>query len=485
MTNIILRKLDEACAAHPDKVAFREYGGKSITYSELRRRAYSIAYAILGLAPDDDAPVAVPVGRSADGICGIFGAIAAGRWYVPVDSELPDDRIASLLGVCSPFAVIGDLHTDAVKIPTDGLPDAPDGFVPAGRDADAPMFGIFTSGSTGVPKLVVKSEKAMMSFIGVYAETFSFTDGEVFGNQIPFYFDASTKDIFTTVYTGATCVIIPAQAFSFPVNLIGILNECRVTTIVWVPSALTVAARFNVFSAATPETVKNVLFVGERMPVKYLNAWMAALPGARFVNLYGSTEVAGNSCYYVVDRVFDDGGILPIGRPFEGTGVYILGDDGNECTEGEICISGDGLAIGYYNDPEKTSAVFRTAELRGKTLRICRSGDFGRLGPDGNFVCVSRRDSQIKHMGHRIELGEIEAAAGAVEGVGECCCFYDEEHEKIVLFFSAASDIGRDIRRVLSSKLPKYMIPHKYRYAESLPHNRNGKIDRALLKKSL
>ena len=488
-TDCITSALFAHAAACPDKAAFLDAAsGTQLTYAELKSAALQYAAAIRAVPNPDNAPVAILANRSTGALSAMFGVLLSGGWYVPVDAELPPERRALLLSVCAPALIldvtgVGAAEAAVPVLQPQDLPAAAAETSLPERNGDSPLFGIFTSGSTGMPKLVVNSLRAMASFIEVYCGTFGFTADDVFGNQIPFYFDASTKDIFSTVYLGASCVIIPAKEFSFPVNLVKTLNDYAVTRIVWVPSALGIAAKFKVFAAAKPRYLKTVLFVGERMPVKYLNEWMDNLPDTQFVNLYGSTEVAGNSCYYVIDRRFDGADILPIGKPFAGTQVFIVfPETGLPADEGEIVVAGPGLADGYYRNPEKTAAVFRDVRIPGFEGRAYFSGDIGRLNPEGQFVCLSRSDSQIKHMGHRIELGEIESFAAAVDFVTEACCCYDAENEKIVLFFSADTDRTADLRHVLAEKLPKYMVPHKFRYMEALPHNRNGKLDRALMK---
>jgi len=499
ISNIYIESLHKFASLTPDKTAFAEYGGVSLDYKTLSSLTMKLAGAILGAVPEDpsDRPVAILVDRGVLPVPAMLGVSASGHWYTAVDAELPADRLKFMLSLCAPSAVVNAsamTDEDAAMICQGSAEPAPvfisleawknSSGIPASmlpeRDDSLPMFGIFTSGSTGTPKLVVKSRRAMASFTEVYNKTFELTPDDVFGNQIPYFFDASTKDIFSTVTLGASCIAIPQKAFAFPVNLVGILNECRVTTICWVPSALSAAAKFNVFAVSKPEYLKKVLFVGEKMPVKYLNIWRDALPGVTFVNLYGSTEVAGNSCYYTVDREFGPADILPIGRPFDGTRVFIIDPaTGLPAPEGEICVAGPGLADGYYKAPEKTASVFREVTLPDYSGRLYFSGDYGRIDENGMLVCVSRRDSQIKHMGHRIELGEIEAAALSCEGVGEAVCLYDSENERIVLFYSAAEDISRGMRREMSEKLPKYMLPHSFLYRPELPHNRNGKLDRA------
>lgn len=496
--SIILSSIEKWAELTPEKAVFTDCEGETVSYrrffSEVKRTAAGLLTYFGGKMPEE--PVAVAVGRDVRSLVAMFGVFAAGGWYLPVDGELPEERLTQLLCISKPslflwgtaeplkacsFAPV--MKTEELwKLAEAQGTDTGWSLPSLGKD-DQPMFGIFTSGSTGLPKLVVKSRRAMEQFTRIYCRTFGFTGEEVFGNQIPFYFDASTKDIFATVLTGATTVILPAKAFSFPVNLVKLLNEYEVTSIVWVPSALATAARFNVFSAELPAKLKNILFVGEKMPVRYLNCWRNALPEANFVNLYGSTEVAGNSCYYKVDRAFGEEDILPIGVPFEGTKVFLLDEQGKPAKEGEICVAGEGLAIGYYLDPEKTAEAFRTVSIPEEAFegRIYRSGDYGKLNEKGELVCVSRKDGQIKHMGHRIELGEIEAAVMAADYIKECCCLYNPKEEKIYLCYSAENECKKELHADLSKRLPKYMLPHKWVYLPELPHNRNGKIDRAAL----
>ncbi|MBO7376268.1 MAG: AMP-binding protein, partial [Clostridia bacterium] len=358
----IVSALEYNARTFPDKPAFIEPEGRSFSWSETRDAAMSVASALASAGRRRDLPVAVTVGRDASCVAAILGCIAAGRWYVPIDGELPPERMKMMIGVADPELIVSSLPGASAHglpvIDPSSLPAAGN-YLPSPASGDEPLFGIFTSGSTGTPKLVVKSSRAMTSFIAEFIGEFGFSPNEVFGNQIPFFFDASTKDLFATVALGAACVIIPQKEFSFPVNLVSILNKYKVTSVVWVPSALSIAARFNVFSAALPETLANILFVGEQMPVKYLNVWMNALPGAEFVNLYGSTEVAGNSCFYRVPRGLPDDAILPVGRPFNGIRVFLAGPDGTDADEGEIAVAGPWLANGYWRDPEKTASVFR------------------------------------------------------------------------------------------------------------------------------
>ena len=481
-----LESLRHWAQVQPDKVIFKEPGTEGVTYKAFYGQVCNIAGSLLrsfsGKMPE--APIAVVVDRDIDSLAAMFAVCAAGGWYVATDCALPADRAELLLSVCAPAALLYPSQNDPfpnVKLQKIFAGGAEDFTVDAfpHREETLPMFGIFTSGSTGVPKLVVKDSRGIRKFIEDYCSTFAFTADEVFGNQIPFYFDASTKDIFATVHLGATCVILPQKAVFIPVHLIQMLNDENVSTFVCVPSVMSMAARFEAFSAMKPTTLKNVLFVGERMPIRHLNYWRGELPQVRFVNLYGSTEVAGNSCYYVVDRAFGEDEVLPIGHTFPTSRLFLLDENGCEAREGEICVAGDGLAIGYYNDPVKTDAVFRTESLSDFSGRVYHSGDYGRVNDKGEYICIARKDAQIKHMGHRIELGDIEVCASALPYVSECCCLYGAAAEKIILFCACAEEDKKRIRKDLAEKLPKYMLPHDYVCAPELPHNRNGKLDRA------
>ena len=481
-----LNLLKHWAEVQPEKEVFKEPGKEGLTYGQFYQQVCSVANGLLrffdGKMPE--APVAIVVDRDVQSLVSMFGVCAAGGWYVPMDSALPADRAELLLSVCAPAVLLYATETDPFpqsdvpKLYVDTTENCGEYAFPE-RDEALPLFGIFTSGSTGIPKLVVKDGRGIRKFIESYCKNFGLTSEEKFGNQIPFYFDASTKDIFATVYLGATSVILPQKAVFIPMHLIQMLNDESITTFVCVPSVMSVAARFEVFSAMKPTTLKNVLFVGERMPVRHLNYWRSELPEVQFVNLYGSTEVAGNSCFYIVNRDFGEEEVLPIGKTFDTAQVFLLDENGAPAEEGEICVAGDGLALGYYKDVEKTNAAFRNLVLESFDGRVYHSGDYGRINAYGEYICIARKDAQIKHMGHRIELGDIEVCASALDYIAECCCLFAADAEKIILFCACAQEDRKRIRKDLSAKLPKYMLPHEYVCFTELPHNRNGKIDRA------
>ena len=191
-------------------------------------------------------------------------------------------------------------------------------------------------------------------------------------------------------------------------------------------------------------------------------------------------------CWYRVEREFGPDEAIPIGRPFPNREVLLLTEDGRPAEpgqEGEICVRGTALTLGYYNDPERTGKAFVQNPLNTAYPElIYKTGDIGRYNSEGELVFVSRKDYQIKHMGHRIELGEIEVNVAMLLEVRMAACIYDGERKKLVLFYVGEPD-AKELTAALKTKLPRYMLPNRIIRLEQLPFTANGKIDRIALKK--
>ena len=492
MDTNILNYLDQTENLYPKKVAFCDSEGGKITFCDLKREVEQIGSYITNRVLCTNCPIVVLTERNIRSVSSFLGAVYSGNFYIPVDASLPETRINEMLAAASPVLIIN--CSDRKFESLNG--DVVDYFEIFRNDIKlverkevtnlSPLYGIFTSGSTGLPKLVVKNHLSLISFIEQYVELFGFNADDVQGNQIPFYFDASTKDLFTTIKTGCTTNIIAKGLFSQPGKLAQYLIDNAITSICWVPSALSM---FNVFAKIKPEQIKRVLFVGEPMPAKQLNVWIKALPNARYINLYGSTENAGNCLFYEINGEVDESKRIPIGKPFPNVKVFLLDEDNRLILpsqtdiSGEICVSGDIVALGYYADPELTARKFIQNPInRVYHEQIFKTGDVGKYDQDGNIVCLCRQDYQIKLNGCRIELGDIEVAAISLADVNSACCIFDEERKRIVLFYASGEDVKEKLITHLKSKLPAYMLPAKYIYLPQLPLNANGKIHRTKLK---
>ncbi|MBQ6540809.1 MAG: AMP-binding protein, partial [Oscillospiraceae bacterium] len=228
-----------------------------------------------------------------------------------------------------------------------------------------------------------------------------------------------------------------------------------------------------------------VAFGSEVFPIKQFKRWRKALPEARFINLYGPTEATGMCCYYIVDRDFEAGEAIPIGRPFDNREIILLTDDDRRAEDGEvgeICVRGNSLTMGYYHAFDKTAEVFVQNPLNDRYPElIYRTGDLARKNERGELVFVSRKDYQIKHMGHRIELGEIEAIVDLTDNVSMSCCVFDSEKDRISLYYVGGVE-EKELLEILKDKLPRYMLPNRVKKLETMPLTANGKLDRVTLK---
>ena len=489
----LLHEFEATVCALPDKAALC-CGEQRYSFSALRSLAARLGTAI---AARMDAPgaIGVLVRRSAETGVLFLGALYAGCYYVPLDPDMPQPKLRAILADADVRILLGEeeqrllaqeLGYGAVFLTVaDAARD--EASVPPAED-DAPLYMVYTSGSTGKPKGVLKSHGAMLSFLDAFLATFPLAQDEIIGNQTPLFFDAAAKDFYLMLCRGCTMEIIPAEKFILPVRLIEYLNERQITYICWVPTALSLVTGLNTFRVVRPTTLRHVFFVGEVFPIKQLHRWLTELPEPEYVNLYGSSELAGVCCWYRIPH----GTLperLPIGRPLDNCRVWLHTPEGftdRPGVLGELWVESPALALCYYGDAEKTAATFSEQTLPdGRRARVLKTGDLAEFDATGALVFASRSDYQIKHMGRRIELGEIETAADALPEVDRCCCLYNEIKKRIELFCSLADGIdmdGKQVQGLLRGRLSDYMLPTKVWVLDALPLTPNGKLDRQTLK---
>ena len=497
--------LDLTAARLPEKVAYID-SDRELTFSEIRNEAYRLAGALAGEGIFKK-PVGIFLDQCVEVVPAIMGTAYAGNFYSILDVDMPEARIDKILATFEPAAIITarkfagkasdilrqsgrsdiriiiyeDEQEKELTAETEALVDAAKNRV-VSTDL---LYVLFTSGSTGMPKGVALSHGAVMAEVEWVPTAVQIDEDTIFANQAPFYFVMSTMEIFQTVRNGCTTCIPPRMAFAFPGMLMEYLIEHNVNTIYWVPTLLCMFANMGALEEEQLPPLRLVMASGEVMPVKQLNMWMDAFPDAVFVNQYGPTEMADICAYYIVDRRFRDTESLPIGRACEHMDLIILNDKDEEAApgeEGELCGRGPSLAYGYYNNPEKTAEAFVQNPLVGAyEEKIYRTGDLVRLNERGELIYITRKDFQIKHMGHRIELGEIETAASSLDGLDRCACVYDDVHKMIVMFYTGSIE-EKTATEGIRSLVPEYMVPARTIRLDVMPQNLNGKIDRKGLK---
>ena len=502
MVTNILEYLEQKAVRFPDKIAIADEKN-ALTFAQWKDYAERIGAA---LAEETKyarrKPVLVFVDRKIECLVGFMGVVESGNFYVPIDCKMPFERVKLISEVLDPVAAITITPSDEMilnQIAFDGVRFNYADVIQHNKNIDVlaiireqiidldPVYCIFTSGSTGVPKGVVISHRGMIDLAEWLVGTFELTNQDALGNQTPFYFDGSVKDICICLKAGATLNVIGKKYFTFPKLLIPFLNERHITSILWATSAIVLVGNSDILDVSVPQHIKLVTFAGEAMPAKQLKVWMNKLPGARFVNLYGPTEITVDCTYYEVDREFGDDEFIPIGRNCHNMQILVFNDD-NKLVEigepGELCVRGTGVALGYYNNKGKTSEVFVQNPLHDLYEdKIYRTGDIVKYNELGEIEFVSRKDFQIKHKGNRIEMGEIEVAVNSIPTVTNAACVFDQPNDKIVLYYTTSDCQDLDIINCVKEKLPVYMFPEVIIHLESMPYNMNGKIDRIELKK--
>lgn len=498
--NSVVRSLDIMRQIRGNAVAISACDGE-VTYAEYRNCARAIgSYLILRIGKINT-PIAVYMPKGKRALETYMGVLYSGNFYCPIPYGSPSERAKQMFSTLESFYlittydeldVVNDWGIDSDRIIIWDEIDKEvinDNLIEKSLaeiiDCD-PAYLLFTSGSTNIPKGVVVPHRAIIDRITWMKDEFSITYETVLGNQAPFHFDASMPDIFLNILAGARLVVPPDNIFSFVPELLAYLQEKRVNTLIWVPSALVNLTYKNAIKKLVLDQLELVIFCGEVMHNKYLNIFREVYPNTKFVNMYGPTEAAYACTYYVVDRTFEDNEPLPIGKPCGNTNIFLRNEKGETVKthneNGEICVRGSSLALGYYRNQIGVGFSFQDYSSDYYDM-MYHTGDIGYWNENDELMYVGRCDGQIKHMGYRIELGEIETAVLSMAGVNHACVLYDNNKDRIVLFYDSDDDScdRQYIINGMRNLIPKYMFPKAIYKMENLPFNLNGKIDRKKL----
>lgn len=496
----IMEYLEETKIKYPDKKAAIDENS-IITYKELYEDVKCLGLKIEEVISEQkQESVIILIDKSIDCLKAMLGVLYSGHYYVVMDVKTPKERFAEIVKTLENKILIttseysetcGKLGYTGEIIYIDGIERSSDYLKREERpyltriDTDL-AYVLFTSGSTGVPKGVAITHRSVIDYVEAYTEEVQLAQDDILGNQSPFYFDVSLKDIYMAQKVGATLCIIPSKYFMTPKKLLNYLANNEVSAIAWVPTAYRIIAKFNGLEKVKPQSLKKFIFSGEAMPIAVYQYWKKEYPDGVFIQQYGPTEITGACVSYRVEREFNEDETIPIGKPFRNTKILLINEQGRYIRPdetnivGEIFVKGSCLAVGYYNNWEKTKEGFVQNPLNDKYPDIVyQTGDLAYWNELQELVFVSRKDFQIKHSGHRIELGEIESRIMSIEGAcNGCCCIHDREKDEIVCFYVKNKLDKKQLVIMAHEKLPKYMLPAIYYEQEELPILPNGKIDR-------
>ncbi|MFD9698290.1 amino acid adenylation domain-containing protein [Lentzea sp. NPDC059081] len=493
-------------ARTPDAVAI-VHGERRLTYRRLDETANRVANTLLagGLRPGGRVCVLAP--KSPEMVAYLLGVLRAGGVCVPLDTASPVSRLASVVGQVGPCVLLAVaarsvLAADVLAAVSPEVVTAlvvPDGTAAAdvpvldetalaaasAQDPQAPVgesgvaYLLFTSGSTGEPKGVQLTHDGIAHFVGWAHDHFGFTAEDRVTCHLQMHFDGSLWDVYGALSCGAELHLVPPSASLTPIALVEFLRSSRVTQIATVPSMLSAIARYDVLTEDDLPDLRRLVWGGEVFLPDDLAYWMKRLPHVSFTGVYGTTEATIASCFHTVTD--PPGEPLPMGVAIPGEDVSVVGEDLVPLPDGEIgevVIGGAGVTPGYWRSPERTARAFFERDGR----RFYRTGDLGRIGPDGLLRFHGRADRQVKISGYRVELDDLLTALHSVPEVAAASVVTTPgrrgEPEICAAFVAAEQDLTVPVLRdAVARRVPAYMVPRRWLALEALPVNANGKTD--------
>jgi D-alanine--poly(phosphoribitol) ligase subunit 1 len=493
MQKLALEYLQKTQQKFPDKIALVDQNN-SISFAELWRRSILFAGWLTENFGRYNQPIVIDISKSTEAIIALIAVQLTGNIYVPIDSDTPLKRKEAIQKSLNNALVI-QLSSDNFLVnqktfniednsKTDNIESLEFRLFEAleqRTDLD-PLYIIFTSGTTGVPKGVTISNRSVIDYIDWACRTYEISNSEIIGNQAPLYFDNSVLDLYLTLAQGCELHLIPDETLAFPSSLAEYLSQNEINFIFFVPSVLGNLSALDMLGEYDLTKIKKLLFAGEPMPLQTIKYFRKHLPNSTLSNLYGPTEITVDCIYWIFGDELEKLEHTPLGKPCDNTKILFIDEEEKPLFEtdkiGEICVSGSGLSLGYWNQPEETRMAFiQNPVHENYSETIYKTGDLGYISSkDGLIYMIGRKDRQIKIRGRRVELGEIESAICRVEGIGQCAVLFDPNKQRITAFFSGEVTINK-LTETLREYLPSYMIPVEFLKQENFPTTSNGKMD--------
>ncbi len=501
MQKLAIEYLQKTWRKFPNKIAIVD-SKNSVSFEELWRQSIMLAGWLKENIGHYNQPIAVDIPKSIESVVALLAIQLTGNIYVPIDPETPPKRKKTILKSLNDALTIQLSSSNflvAEKIfnreeyakdkNLESLEIALFKNLENRIDLD-PLYIIFTSGTTGIPKGVTISNRSVIDYIDWAGKTYEISDSEIIGNQAPLYFDNSVLDLYLTFAKGCSLHLLDDETLAFPSFLAEYLERNKINFIFFVPSILGNLAALDMLAEYNLTEIKKLLFAGEPMPLQTIKYFRKHLPKSILSNLYGPTEITVDCIYWIFGEELDKLENTPLGKPCDNTKILFIDEEEKPIFEndkiGEICVSGAGLSLGYWNQPEETKIAFiQNPVNENYSETIYKTGDLGYISSnDGLIYMTGRKDRQIKIRGRRVELGEIEAAMNRVQGINQCVVLFDQNKQKLIAFYSGETTIN-ELTKTLREYLPNYMIPAEFLKKDRFPTTSNGKMDFTALQESV
>ena len=492
--------------SNKNKIALR-YKNKEISYDQLNKLSNQIANYFLSNGINKYDVIGIFNTKEYTGYACMLACLKIGATYTNIDQENPTKRLEKILitsqskflvsdqGLSKPiYNLAENLDLKLMDLTDTKIFDQFDDSnleVSKNIIGSTPAYIMFTSGSTGTPKGVIISHANILSFLGWSIDRFKIDSKDIFAQVSPMYFDNSVFDFYTALFSGASLVPIKKEITKNLTELINLIDATKCSIWFSVPSFLIYLQTMRVLNNDTFQSVRTFIFGGEGYPKGQLKKlYQIYGQQAKIINVYGPTEgTCICSSYEISNNDFNDmSSLAPLGKINSNFEKIIVDENMNEVKEGEkgeLCLIGPNVALGYFNDPKKTTESFvQNPKIKGYKDIIYKCGDIV-CEKNGLLWFLGRVDNQIKHMGYRIELEEIESALNGLDCINQSAVIYDRVNDsfgKIIAYVTTKADITESyIKNKISNLLPQYMLPNIIRISKELPKNSNGKVNKQKL----
>lgn len=453
----------------------------SISYGELEVLTSNLAYILnsqYGLGRNSK--IALLLNQSPELIVAIFGILKCGAAYIPIDIETPKKRIELLLRDCSPDLVLigktSEQQFDAwhmLKIDLDNLKATDEKKEnKIRRESDDLSYIMYTSGTTGIPKGVMVHDLAVSNYLNFFSRKFSLNHDDKVLQQASIAFDTAVEEIFPILSVGGT-LVLSSEGNKNVSSLIAVADVHRVTILSTTPLIIK-EINDNYFM---PKTIRALISGGDFLKKNYIENIFGKCD---LYNSYGPTETTVCATYWKIEKLEETSWI---GMPIPNVNIYIVNEKEEllpKGYEGEIIITGQGVAKGYFNDQAETRKRFIPNTYDTTSQLAFKSGDVGFVGANGVLRFIGRNDNQYKVRGYRVDIQEIERVFLSHPGIDDAIVEISRKNSsKIIVYYTGRPLYDKkSLKKHASQHLPHYMIPSAYYYLENLPRTRNGKLDR-------